>query len=88
MTLDQVKSVSLKYIQMLPGVKVERFTSKSVLPTREMILNHSRWMCQELSQMEDTEKAMRWLGFVQGIFWVLGKRTIEEMRSDNRMSGE
>ena len=29
------------------------------------------------------EKAFRWLGFVQGVLWASGCRTIAEMRSDN-----
>jgi len=29
------------------------------------------------------EKAMRWLGFIQGVLWATGVRTIDEMRADN-----
>jgi hypothetical protein len=29
------------------------------------------------------EKAMRWLGFVQGTLWAMGVRTIEEMKVEN-----
>jgi len=29
-------------------------------------------------------KAFRWLGFMQGAFWVLGYYTIDEMRGHNR----
>lgn len=47
---------------------------------------HLRWMCAEACAYAetDTEKAMRWLGFVQGAFWALGYRTIEQMRVDNK----
>ncbi len=31
----------------------------------------------------DLEKAMRWLGFVQGVLWSTGVRTIDQMRKDN-----
>jgi hypothetical protein len=30
------------------------------------------------------EKAMRWLGFIQGVLWSTGVKTIDEMREDNR----
>lgn len=33
------------------------------------------------------EKAMRWLGFIQGVLWSTGTRSIDEMREDNRASG-
>jgi len=29
------------------------------------------------------EKAMRWLGFIQGVLWSTGVRTIDQMREDN-----
>lgn len=32
------------------------------------------------------EKAMRWLGFAQGVAWVSGWASIEEMKDDNRPS--
>ena len=31
-----------------------------------------------------TEKAMRWLGFVQGFLWARGMATIDEMKAANR----
>ncbi len=30
------------------------------------------------------EKAMRWLGFIQGTMWATGVRTVGEMRVDNK----
>jgi len=35
----------------------------------------------------DLEKAMRWLGFIQGVLWSTGTRSIDEMREDNRAPG-
>ena len=29
------------------------------------------------------EKAMRWIGFVQGALWTMGLRSIDAMREDN-----
>ena len=35
---------------------------------------------------EHREKFMRWLGFVQGVFWCRSVYTIEEMKQHNRPS--
>lgn len=34
----------------------------------------------------NVEKAMRWLGFIQGCLWMVGEKTVDEMREDNRAS--
>ncbi len=34
------------------------------------------------------EKAMRWLGFMQGTLWLAGAKSIETMREDNRGPGD
>lgn len=54
-------------------------------------LRHASWMCLEVVRMVadgKVEKAMRWLGFVQGAMWSTGFRTIDEMRHDNMPAGE
>lgn len=33
------------------------------------------------------EKAMRWLGFVQGVLWCVGRYTIDELKSHNAPDG-
>lgn len=51
---------------------------------------HLLWMCGNAALFisEDRiEKAMRWLGFIQGALWVLGLRTIEQMKRDNMPDG-
>ena len=62
------------------------------------VLAHARWMCEQAigfiprHKVGDEppspdpmakEKAMRWLGFIQGVLWTTGARTIDEMRADN-----
>lgn len=32
-------------------------------------------------------KANRWLGFVQGVLWSTGRRTVTQMKDDNRTPG-
>lgn len=44
---------------------------------------HLRWMCYEtinLAQAGRTEKAFRWLGFVQGVLWVWKFYTLDELK--------
>jgi len=36
----------------------------------------------------DIEKAMRWLGFVQGVLWLHGDFTLDQMREHNRCEGD
>ena len=52
-----------------------------------MTARHVAWMCDkawELVQGGETEKAMRWLGFIQGYLWCENIRSINKMRDDNR----
>lgn len=54
---------------------------------------HARWMCRQAivslkinfaaDPAQSKEKAMRWLGFIQGVLWSTGVRSIDEMRADN-----
>jgi len=40
-------------------------------------------MVQFVSE-DKIEKTMRWLGFVQGVLWVYGVYTLEQLKADNR----
>lgn len=52
--------------------------------------SYSQHLCQMVPQMREfladgqREKAMRWLGFMQGAFWVRGTYTIEELMAHNK----
>ncbi len=49
------------------------------------------WMCDEaVTFIADgkIDKAMRWLGFIQGALWVMGVSTIEESKRANMPQGE
>jgi len=76
----------------LPSTKMP---TNRVANSRPMRLSHCRWMCQEmlrlLNEEDDVgqyqailEKGMRWLGFIQGVLWIEGYYTIDEMREHNR----
>lgn len=53
--------------------------------------NHLLWMCDQIEDfIQDgrREKAMRWLGFIQGAMWWAGIRSVEEMKADNKPPDE
>lgn len=59
--------------------------------TASSALCHAGWMCQEVIEFveEDRmEKANRWVGFIQGIFWCHCVFTIDEMRQHNMPEGK
>ena len=47
---------------------------------------HIHWMCQEVQKFRTskTEKAMRWLGFIQGYLYTTGEFTINELKRHNK----
>jgi len=51
---------------------------------KERVLAHTMWMCEQGIQFVShgqVEKAMRWLGFIQGVFFSAGIYTIDELRN-------
>jgi hypothetical protein len=90
MTPDHVVQVCQKYAAILKDMGAVPFKNRED-KTREGQLNHLAHMCnhtiveiQGASTPAEVEKAMRWLGFIQGGFWALEIRTIDQMREDNR----
>jgi hypothetical protein len=48
--------------------------------------NHLAWMCEHILKLliqKETEKACRWLGFVQGCFYMMGELSIDNLRTHN-----
>jgi len=90
MTADRIKQVVGAYQQELAaqGVTAERCETSGVLPSQTVALRHVQWMLGEIQAMlengTDLEKIGRWLGFVQGTLWLAGRKTIDQMRDDNR----
>lgn len=67
------------------GFEPERNTSD----TRSVIamIPHLYWMCIEAQMLVTAgriEKAMRWLGFIQGYLHSWGMATLEEIKNHNR----
>ena len=88
MTKEKITEVLTLYESELAKRGVDdptRITDHGVL-TRIAMERHLAWMCGEARKFVEAdriEKAMRWLGFVQGAMWTMGLRSIEEMRLDN-----
>lgn len=71
----------------------ERFIGGSTPPERNpeatsssAQIRHMKWMVEEATRLVregHREKAMRWLGFIQGGLWVMGLSSIEESRQAN-----
>lgn len=94
MTLDKVKAVLRGY----SGALQEGFLCVPLqLPPDEMDstlavigdsvrMDHVVWMCEEVQGWgpERTEKAMRWLGFVQGVLWAGGWASLDQLKADSR----
>lgn len=52
-------------------------------------LTHALGMCAQIQDLmgdDEREKAMRWLGFLQGVLYCNGIYTIEEMKTHNRVT--
>jgi len=74
-------------LQPSPLSQSELATLIFTIEEDDKVSQHLLYMLQETAKLvkEDRrEKAMRWLGFVQGALWVAGLSTIEEMKDLNR----
>ncbi len=52
---------------------------------------HVLWMCQKIREYQNickTDKAHRWLGFVQGCFWSYNIFSIEELKKQNSLGAK
>ncbi len=48
---------------------------------------HAKWMLDSIEEFvaeDELDKANRWLGFIQGVFYSFGTYTINQMRDHNR----
>lgn len=89
MTREQVESVVKRYrtYLSLAGDKPE-LANFDLPPTRGEAVRHMLNMCDNIMRLydEDTEKAMRWVGFMQGVLWAHGSFSLNEMREHNTCS--
>lgn len=91
MTDEQVRQVVTAYRARLERegyqpIQIDFDRTTSSFP-RSRQLEHVSWMCGEILaalQAGEREKAMRWLGFTQGVLWAQGVYAVSEMREQNR----
>jgi len=87
MTDQQIQNSCIKYIELLKDYSCERIDDTVKNPSREQVLNHCKWMVDQIptiTALNKIEKAMRWIGFVQSILWCYGFYSINELKNDNR----
>jgi hypothetical protein len=87
MTNQQIIDLCKSYIERLDeewGVYKAVRNDKADGPYEHLC--HCKWMLAEIPKFleENQEKAMRWIGFVQGVFWSNGIYSVYEMREHNR----
>lgn len=89
MTVDHLKEVLSGYHnKWSKHYPPERQDTENLDPrNKEKVLSHTMWMCEQgiefanKGTQKDIEKAMRWLGFIQGMLYYTGHYTIDEMRA-------
>lgn len=92
MTKDKLKEVT-QYYKRLLNCRAERYAlNEKVGPyfnEQVAILKHCRYMANEILsflEQNSTEKAFRWLGFLQGCLWTTGVFSLDELKEHNRPS--
>jgi hypothetical protein len=92
MNNDKVNSVLRSIIDRILslGLTPESYPHDGHLPYFTLqahiaALRHALAMCEHAIDMpeEKLEKKMRWLGFIQGVLWMTGVRTISNSKYDN-----
>lgn len=87
MTRDKVASAVAGLIAIVGPVKEPRRAPSDVVLERDVHVAHLAWMLGEIVPFYDAgriEKAMRWLGYVQGACVALGMCTIDAMKDLNK----
>ena len=93
MTKKQIFVIVAKYEYELNGYPPERWIGDAPiisarLASRELALRHAMWMCKnipELVKKHKMKKANQWLGFIQGILWVTGTKSINIIIHDSKI---
>lgn len=87
MTSEKLESVlkvmRAKVLKFKPSTEASRYEF-STPPGVHGAMRHVLWMLDRIAEPGDLAKTHRWLGFAQGVLWVFGVFTINEMRELNR----
>ena len=91
MTKEQTKAIVSRYRDILADTYHTTPVRRQETTNLHERIQHLMWMCDEVEYFlkeEKVEKAMRWLGFIQGAFWILGIQDIAQSKKDNMPEGE
>jgi hypothetical protein len=90
MTKDQIIEAAALYLAHLISLGAEpnrmNPSKKFELGSQDAVKDHIAWMCDRLIKIAnegDVEKAGRWLGFIQGVLFMMGEYSIDEFRTHN-----
>ncbi len=87
MTNEQIDEILNKYEEYLSPFGVPlRHPPNGDPPDETQGARHVLWMSGEVRKFlaeGRREKADRWLGFIQGVLWKLGRYSIDDMRAHN-----
>jgi hypothetical protein len=72
----------LAVVEPKPMSDADQDTSRDIPAT--VVLAHLYYMLDEIEKMEDAEKAMRWLGWIQGVMWSHKIASLKELRDSTR----
>jgi len=103
MTPEEIKSEARACMQVLldsihPNLRKnltplqlnEKFKKERKVPL-DFGYKHLLWMCEKVEWMVDEghlDRAIRWLGFVQGVLWFSEKTSVDEMQGWELPRGE
>ncbi len=86
MNKEQLLAILANYQKTLNLIKPQRADYSLRIPSHAEALGHAVFMIDQIRELVmggKTDKAHRWLGFLQGVLWTQGIFTIDEMRAHN-----
>lgn len=63
---------------------IENIHKSALFLKKERKLSHCYWMLNKIQAFDSVNKAMRWLGFIQGVFWSEDVFSIDQLKNHNR----
>ena len=94
MTKDRIRKMAEYYGACLLGYESRKYKSDKKINFsfndkggREAVFGHLQFMIGEIKvflEQDRIEKALRWLGFIQGCLWMAGVCSIDQLREHNR----
>ncbi|MBI2047842.1 MAG: hypothetical protein HYT27_01765 [Parcubacteria group bacterium] len=81
------KEIFVLYRKKMTNIPNRKFPSCLLKPALDSALAHCNSMLDEMEvflKEKRMDKLNRWLGFMQGVFWVLGIYTLDQLRNHNR----